>query len=91
MMWAAIAIAAVSLAAWDGWRRYLAASAEARKHANELAVELREVVKAVREGQEKYSAAVANFLEQQRHITGYQLEKLNDSQKKLVGSQLRAK
>lgn len=88
MMWAAAAVAILALAGWDAWRRYLEHTKEARQHANALAAELKELILVVRAGQEKNTAAVANFLEQQRQITGYQLEKLNNSQQKLVASNL---
>jgi hypothetical protein len=80
-MYLAISVAAVSLAVWDMFRRWVAYD---RAHVSALSEKLTHLV----ESNRLQKAALENFLKQISDVVGYSESKKRDLEMKLVGKRL---
>ncbi len=90
MLYLSIALVILTAAVWDGWRRYLDAQRQTREFEKTLAMEMAKDLKAalvlVKEHDVKYEEAIKNFLEQQRSVTGFMVDRVAKSEGKVLNA-----
>lgn len=80
-MYLFLSVAALSLAAWDAWRRWMA---HERANVSALSEKLTHLV----ESNRLQKAALENFLKQISEVVGYSESKKRDLEYKLAGKKL---